>query len=246
VAGRTQFTEALLLKAVDYGESDRIVTLLTRDFGKVSALARGARRSRKRFGGALQPCCHLEVELGSGRGELARLAQASIKRAYPRLLGDLRKLRLAGAALEWVREATPMREPEVRIFDAAVHMLEATEAATTAHGELLLSFDARLLALVGFAPGLERCAGCGRRAPPDQAAQFDPKVGAIVCRACGGGPIHLSAGTRRRLAAAGGARWAEQVEPWSEREREQARESLQAVASCSLGRELSIPTLDGS
>lgn len=227
VTGRTQFTDALLLRAIDYRDADRIVTLLTADYGKVSLLARGARRSRKRFGGALEPYCVIRAEVGFGRGELGRLAQASVQRTFLGILRELGKMQLAGAALELVRKSTPMREPDQRLFRTTVQVL-ATIDAELAREDLLLAFQTRVLALAGLAPQLDVCGQCGRRAPEGQAARFDPTLGAIMCRACGGGPLHLSGPTRARLRSAVGTAWAEQPH-WTEREREQARRMLDAV-----------------
>lgn len=230
MAGRTQFTDALLLRSVDYGEADRIVTLLTTELGKLPALARGARRSRKRFGGALEPYCVLRAEVAPGRGELGRLAQAQVSRAFPGILRDLGKMMLAGSACELLRRALPAREPDARVFEAAVGFLEALDGAEGAPEELLLAFQVRLMALAGFAPGLDVCAGCGRRADEGQAAMFDPDRGAVVCRACGGAPMHLSGATRSRLGSALGRGWARQG-AWDAREKAQAREALDAFIS---------------
>jgi DNA repair protein RecO (recombination protein O) len=204
VAGRTQLCDALLLRAVDYGESDRIVTLLTRELGKVALIARGARRSKRRFGAALEPYALLRAEVGLGRGEVGRLAQAQIVKVFPGILRDLGKIELAGAALALVRDATPDHQPDPRVLDATIALLESLEEADGAREELLLAFQARLLALIGLAAGLDVCGHCGRRAPEGQAALFDPSLGAISCRACGGGPLRIGGVLRGRLATAQG------------------------------------------
>lgn len=237
MASRTYFTDAILLRSVDYRDSDRIVTLLTPAHGKVSALARGARSSRRRFAGALQPCCVIDAEVAPGRGQLARLAQARVRRSFPGILASLRKMAIAGAGMELVREMTAEGEPEARPFDACESFLEALDEAAEARDELLIAFHARVLALVGLAPGLDTCASCGKRAAAGQAARFDPVRGAVVCVACGGGPLLLSGGTRARIAAASSGDWATQIE-WEARERAQARAILDEVVACHLGRRL--------
>lgn len=201
----------------------------------MSLLARGARRSRRRFGGALEPYCVLRAEVGSGRGELGRLAQAQVSRPFPGILKDLRKMLAAGAACELLQKAVPPREPDARLFETAVAFLEALDGVEVGREELLLAFRVRLMALVGFAPGLDVCADCGTRAPEGQAAAFDPHRGAVVCQGCGGAPILLSGGTRRRLRSAVGRSWTEQP-PWSEREREQAGRAVEALIARHLGK----------
>jgi DNA repair protein RecO (recombination protein O) len=218
----------VLLRSIEYGDVDRVVTLLTTDFGKLSLLARGARRSHRRFGGALEPYVLLRVEVGLGRGELGRLAQAQVTRPFVRILASLQKMMLAGAGLELVRQAVPARAPDPRVFELCVALLEALDEEEGAREELLLAFKGRLMALVGFAPGLDTCAVCGKRAPEGQAACFDPQRGAVVCRACGGGPVRLSAGARARLQASLGRAWAASL-PWSDRERSEAGAALDAL-----------------
>src|SRR5690606_17286574 len=94
---------ALLLKRIDYRDSDLIVTLFTFDYGKVQALARGARRSRKRFAGSLEPMHTLEVELSEpARGQLYELRTASIITPRFRLAQRLERLQAAGRVLGWL------------------------------------------------------------------------------------------------------------------------------------------------
>lgn len=233
--GRTRFCDALVLRAVDYRDADRIVTLLTRELGKVSALARSARRSKRRFGGSLEPCCLLRVELGESRTELLRLVQATVTRPFEGILTDLRRITVAGACLELVRELVPADEPDERVFETVVQLFEALDAG--GRDEHLFAFAVRLLALLGFTPGLDECAVTGERAPEGQAVLFSPRAGSIVSRAAGGGPIYLMGGTRARLVAALGPRWAE-PEPWDERHQREARELLSGFVEHQLGRQL--------
>lgn len=225
------------MRSVDYGDADRIVTLLTPDLGKVSLLARGVRRSRKRFGGALEPYVLVRAEVGLGRGELGRLAQAQVVRPFVRILGSLPKMMLAGKGLELVRRAVPPREPDTRVFELALGWLEALEddPPSTSDEVLLLAFQGRLLSVVGFAPELDACAGCGKRASEEQAACFDPDRGAVVCRACGGGPLRLSAGARALLRASLGRQWSAGT-PWTDRQRDEARAVLEALINRHLSR----------
>lgn len=233
-----RFTDAILLRAVDYRDADRIVTLLTRELGKVAVMARGARRSRRRFGGALEAYALLRAEVALGRGEVGRLAQAQVQRAYPRTIADLRRIALAGAGLELVREIAPAREPDERLFDATVRFLEVLDAAAEAREEILLAFEVRVMSIAGFTPGVDVCARCGKRAPEGKAAEFDPGVGGIVCRACGGGTVHLSGGARERIRAAAGGGWAEASLAWSAREVGEVRRAIGEHVHAHVGRRL--------
>lgn len=210
-SGATESTAALLLRSVDYGEADRIVTLLTESRGKVALMARGARKSKKRFAGSLEPYLLIEAELAMGRGEVGRLAQARVVRAFPGLLRSLDKIGVAGAGLEVVRELVPDHEaPDPRLLPTVVRFLERLEETDAAGTDgLHLAFVIRLLSLTGHAPNLEACGQCGIPAPSGKAALFAPRLGAIVCRACGGGPHKLGGPLRMAMIRAATRAWDE-------------------------------------
>lgn len=199
-------TRAVVLRSVDFGESDRILTLLTDRHGRISAIARGARKSAKRFGGALEPFAILEATVALGSGDVGRLAEARVLRAFPRLLASLDAMREAGHGLELVRKVAPQREGEPRLVDAVEALFEELDppgggdsgpAWQGAAARCVL----RVLAIVGLAPRLDACVGCGLSPEPRQAALFDPVRGGIVCRACGGGPLRLSGRARAWMQA---------------------------------------------
>lgn len=235
---RTERTPAVLLRSVAYGEADRIVTLLTESLGKVALIARGARRSQRRFGGALEPYCLVEAEVGLGRGEIGRLAEARVVRAFPGILTDLSRMSVAAAGLELVREATPDREPpDPRVLPTIVRFFELVESS--ASDEVHLAFTLRFLALVGLTPNLDQCGRCGRAAPEAKAALFEPARGAIVCRACGGGPIKLTGSLRRVLTEAGTRRWDTlATQTWEREDRWIGKQAVEAFLQHHLGRRL--------
>jgi len=242
VARPTQFTEALLLRAVDYRDSDRIVTLLSRDHGPISALARGARNSRKRFGGALEPCALLQVELGETRGELFRLASAEVKQHFAGLSRSLDCLRRAGAALKTVRMVLPAEEPAEQAFADTLGLFEHFDA----HGSTnwhLLAFQFRLLALAGLSPDLERCGRCDRKAPPTRAVLLDLASGRIRCRRCGGADVYLSGEARAWIERVGEGSFLD-AEPPSERARVETRRALTGLAAQHLSLELPVDPTD--
>ncbi|MGD8861419.1 MAG: DNA repair protein RecO [Myxococcales bacterium] len=238
--GPTHFTDALLLRSVDYRDVDRIVTLLTRDRGKAAYIARGARRSRKRFGASLQPFALLRAEVAEGRGHVGTLSQAQVTRAFPRLLGELERMGAGYAALELLRELLPEREPAPTLFDDAVAFMQELDAAEVKPGALLLCFQVRALSLAGFAPELDACGLCGKRPAPERAGLFDPRAGHLVCRACGGAPRKLAGVTRARLREATGEAWSQAAAaPWPDDELGGALSAIRAFAEHRLGKALS-------
>jgi DNA repair protein RecO (recombination protein O) len=194
-----------VLRSVDFGEADRILTLLTERHGRLAVIARGARRSQRRFAGALEPFAILEATIALGSGDVSRLSEARVVRAFPRLLGSLAAMREAGRALELVRRVAPQREGEPRLLAVVEQLFEELDqgpAEERESGGAHLRAALRALAVVGLSPRLDACVGCGRAPEPHQAALFDPGRGGIVCRACGGGPLRLSARARRWMLAA--------------------------------------------
>jgi DNA repair protein RecO (recombination protein O) len=175
--------------------------LLTRELGCVSAMARAARKSKKRFAGALEGFAVIHVELSSGRGALARLETARVTRVFPRLLTNLAALDAAGTLLRLTRDLLPERAPEPEIFDSLIEALELLDGGVPPR-PVTVCCQARLLALCGYAPMLSACVSCGREVPPDRLALFDVTRGGVVCRACGGGLFRLPAPLRIALLAA--------------------------------------------
>ena len=200
---------ALLLRRVEYGESDLVVTLLTEDMGRVSALARGARKSVKRFGGVLEPMHTLRISYDDRAGaELVVLREARLERARPYLVTSLERMQAAGQALNWVRKAAPPRTPEPEVWAAMEALLDhlgdpEDQASPRAR---LAAAGLRLLAAFGWGIDFERCVSCGKAPGAGQAARVDAARGGLVCRDCGGARRHLSGVEREALrgAAAGG------------------------------------------
>ena len=198
-------TRALLLKRVEYGEADLVLTLFTERYGRVSALARAARKNTRRFSGALEPMHTLELGLEERpKSDLFMLREAQI--AIPRtgLVDSLGRLEAAGRALAWVRRAAPPRTPEPDLWLAIEELLDrlAVRDATLEPKRLLAAAGLRILTTLGWALDFERCVRCGKECPPGQVALFDPTHGGLVCRACGGARIRLDGPTRARLAHA--------------------------------------------
>jgi DNA repair protein RecO (recombination protein O) len=198
-------TEALLLRRVEYGEADLVLTLLTQKLGKVSALARGARKSQKRFGGALEPMHTLAVELDERPGaELFTLLEAKLQVPRAAILSSLPAMEAAGKALGWVRRAAPPRTPEPAPYALMTTLLDRLNAdnGAGACGVALAEAGLSLLTELGWGIDFERCVRCGRHALPAQSASVDAARGGLVCRGCGGARLRLSAGARQRLGGA--------------------------------------------
>lgn len=198
-------SEALLLRRVELGEADLIVALFTQTLGRVSAVARGARRSTKRFGGALEPFFTLRVRLEERpRSELFSLSEASIVRPRLGLLSELSRLEVAGRALSWIRRAAPPRTPEPEAWSLLQRLLDrlaSPDPQLSAERELC-DLGLPLLSAFGWGIDFERCVSCGKPCPDGAPATVDALRGGLVCRECGGGRLRISAALRERLVRA--------------------------------------------
>lgn len=195
-------TEALLLRRVNYRDSDLIVTLFTQSLGKVAALARGARRSKTRFSGSLEPIHSLRVELSdSRRGELFQLDAAEIERPRFGLTASLNRLNAAGRALAWVRKAAPERTPEPLIYQVLEGSLDRLDQQPDDDGQRWLAGTGlKLLRAFGWALDFGSCVGCGTPCPETKPAFIQPGRGGVVCRRCGVGGVLVSGASRSRFA----------------------------------------------
>jgi DNA repair protein RecO (recombination protein O) len=201
-------TEALLLKRTAYGESDLVLGLFTERLGRVSALARGAKRSSRRFGGSLEPMHGLWLRLDERpTSELLVLTEARLSTPRLRLVAELDRLEAAGRALGWVRRAAPPRSPESELWQLTRELLDRLDAAQIDVKMELAAFGLRLLAVCGWGLELERCVRCGRSCEKTQRAMVAPERGGLVCRQCGGARRLLDPDLRQRLVlVSGGAR----------------------------------------
>jgi DNA repair protein RecO (recombination protein O) len=203
-------SRALLLRRTSFGEADLVVSLFTEQAGAVAALARGARRSRRRFTG-LEPMHELVVSLLVVPGrELATLTEARIARARSGLTGSLAALEAAGRALRWIRRAAVPRTPEPALWSLASGLLDALDARSDPERAeaLLAASGLRMLAAAGWRLELARCVRCGRACPPEAAALLVVERGGLVCGRCdrAGAPgVRLAPETRRAMRAGGEA-----------------------------------------
>lgn len=191
-------TTALLVRSVGFGESDIIATFFTECEGKVSAVVRGARRSTKRFGGALEPIHEILITLEDKGKDLCVLREARIHHPRTGIVSDLDAMDAAGRALRWVRHLCPARTPEPSAWSALKALLDVLDALEPRFPPLehLAIFGLGLLADVGYAIDFERCVRCGKPCPDRRPAFLDASGGGLVCMTCGGARRTVSAELR--------------------------------------------------
>jgi DNA repair protein RecO (recombination protein O) len=186
-------TDAIVLHAFDYLESSRILKLVTREAGIRSVLARGARRSKRRFGTSLDLYAQgtAEMQMKIGR-ELDTLTDFDVIRARPQLAAQLSRFTGASAIAELtLRFAGDAAEPG--LFDAVESALDAIGTAPPDRArDVTLSGAWRVLRELGVAPTVDNCAECHAPIDVDASAIFSHPAGGTLCDRCG----HLARGGR--------------------------------------------------
>jgi DNA repair protein RecO (recombination protein O) len=203
--------EAILLRSVDFGESDRIVHLLTEEGGRLTAIAKAARRSHRRFPGTLDVFNRLYIEGRTRpRAEMAFLERARLVEAHLGLRARAGRYALASFLVEMLDRLAPEGGAGVdsgRLFAFAAESL-ALLAQVEPRPGLRLLLELRALDALGLRPELGRCVRCGRVAgaeiAPGHRVHFHVADGGLVCTACSlrlDGLIPVELGTLRALEA---------------------------------------------
>lgn len=201
---------AVVIGSFPLGESDRIVSFFSRDFGRLRGVAKAARRMRSRFGGALElfTLGHL-VFFDTGRSELVRIDHFDVSHPFAALRDDLARIGEAAWVVEIVARATGERDRQPALYGLLVRALRALESSPRP-ARIAVCFGVRCLDLLGQRPRLDRCVECGRLYPFARPGWSD---GGIVCEPCRPGvdaapvtPAAVAALVRLR-----GLRWEEAV-----------------------------------
>jgi DNA repair protein RecO (recombination protein O) len=175
-------TPAIVLKRMDLGEADRIVTFFSRDVGKIKAVARGVRRTTSRSAGHLEPFTLTDVLFAVGR-ELDVVSQASTLEAFRPVREDLTLATHAYYLAEMVDALTEERMENRAAFDT----LGEAMRKLCGGGDprlVLIGFHLRLMHALGYQPELRECLGC-RAAIEPVANFFSAAAGGVLCPSCG-------------------------------------------------------------
>lgn len=170
--------QGVVLRTVKLGEADRIVTICTKERGKVRAVAKGVRKTKSRFGGRLEPVSHVAIQCYEGR-ELDTVTQVESIDAFRNIREDLDRLRQAVAMLEAVDNIVQEGEANPRLYQMLTGALRSLDS--NGSGLIVASFFWKLLALEGVQPLLDACASCGAE---EGLVAFDLGEGGVLCRNC--------------------------------------------------------------
>lgn len=192
--------EAVVLRTQRLGEADRIVTLLTRERGRLRAVAKGVRRTSSRFGARVEPFSHVELQLATGRTFEVLTQVQSLSLLRDRIAADYPRYTAGSAMLETAERLTVEEgEPAPAQFALLVGALRALAAGDREARLVLDSYLLRALSIAGYAPSFGVCALCGRAGPH---RYFAVAAGGMVCTECRPGATAApSAATVALLAA---------------------------------------------
>jgi DNA repair protein RecO (recombination protein O) len=181
-------TEAIVLRAIRYGEADTVLTLYTRERGRVSAMAKGTRKSGSKLGGRLQPGVQVHLGLHEGRGDMATVRQAQVVEPHAGLWVEGYRLRAAGSLLEAAMRVLAEQEANEGAYNLLARGLDLLAVAPPRetpprHDPIVLGVHAKLLVVSGLLPRLASCTGCGSEGP---LTAFSARTGGSLCSDCAG------------------------------------------------------------
>lgn len=187
-ASATYHTRAIVLRVRNLGETDRVMTMLSEERGKFDATARGARRPKGKLSAVSQPFVRARFLIAKGRS-IDIATQAEIENSHPHIAENLLKTAWATYCCE-LSSFLPEHLPEIDLFELLATALEDFDQATPERIELIGRwFEARYLALSGYAPQIGRCVSCDKKIVVStenstQKLLFSPSLGGTLCGNC--------------------------------------------------------------
>jgi len=175
-----------LLRRIEHGDHDLIVSLFTLDKGKISAIAKNAKKSVRRFSGALELFATLQVECKKGRGKLPVLLEASLVQPHVYIRSDIKKTAYASYWMEVLNKWLEEGKQQAQLYRLLQYVLDEVDAGHSTEEELSILFQMRYLMVSGLMPNLEECGTCRTSLEKvgNSNVGVDLKKGGIVCDRC--------------------------------------------------------------
>jgi DNA repair protein RecO (recombination protein O) len=174
-------TRAVVLKSADLGEADKIITMLTKDRGKVRAVARGVRRFRSRLVGGTLPFCFSDFLVYEGKS-LDSISQCEIIESFMSLRDDLVKMAYASYIAELTSEFLPEGDVNEKVFLLILKTFRLMARGIDPE-TLTRMYELRLLSFLGYNPEIDKCTCCGGEVL-DDVIRISPSYGGLVCSKC--------------------------------------------------------------
>lgn len=183
-------TDAVVLRSIDYRDQSKILTLYTKDFGRISAIAKGARNTQSKFASAFEVGSHIAVVLyKKSTRDIQNISDASLKTSYFTLTSSLEKLNALHQILELVRLCTEDDEPNLKLFNLLLETLQHISCFKSNELNLVFYFQIKLISYLGFTPNFKECAVSGKpiwktlESRSDKDLLLVPDLGGIAIRA---------------------------------------------------------------
>ncbi|MBN2356200.1 DNA repair protein RecO [candidate division KSB1 bacterium] len=180
-------TEAIILRSRKQGETSKLLSVYTPDFGRLSIMAKGARGIKSHYGGVLEPLNHIAMVIYKKEGrEIQYLSQADLFHGFPDIHSQLGKMALVAIACEIVERHEITGHSNPALFRLLLRFLLVTEASSQGLRNILRAFQLQYIELAGFKPEFRRCQQCGQD-KSDEDVHFDFSNGGYRCHSCLGG-----------------------------------------------------------
>ena len=195
-------TEAIILRTRDFGERDRIITCYSDERGKIQGIAKGAKRSKKRFGANLDILAYVKIDgFEKPNQSLAMINGADLIEYFESIRNDIRCFAWGNYLAEWIEGCTMENAPLPGLMSLTLTVLRNLEKGVK-NEDLLRIFEIKVLDMAGYRPRLEKCMVCGECRAEDRQVSFDTAKGGWVCSRCSvnsGGGAPVSIGTLKIL-----------------------------------------------
>jgi len=184
---------AIILRRIDFGDYDLIVTIFTLNKGKISVIAKSAKKSKKRFAGILELFSVLDVVCTVGRGKgLPVLQEATLTHAFPNIRSKIIKTAYASYWAELINQWMEEGQKQVQLFNLFRYVLQELDIDRTSEAALSILFQIKFMTIAGLDPDLKQCIIC--RAELEKMKKirikFDLSRGGIICDGCASGVLH--------------------------------------------------------
>jgi len=180
-------TPAIVLRKIDYGEYDFVITLFTLKKGKVSVIAKSAKKSKKRFAGVLELFSIIDVVCNVGRRKgLPVLQEATLKYPFPNIRTSMLKTAYASYWAELINEWMESGQKQVQLYQLFQYVLRELDSSRASEAALSILFQIKFLTISGLSPNLRQCSVCRTEVEKikETRVQFDYANGGILCNEC--------------------------------------------------------------
>ncbi len=184
---KIQKTEGIVIRWFELGDTSKVVTLYTRDFGKIKVVAKGLKKMKSKFGAAMELFSLAEIVFyKKANRELQLLSDAELLEEYSGFKEDYLKFQAANCLVQLLDKFTPDEEKDARLFNMLRKALALLSQAESSPDLVVLSyiFSIKLIALAGYRPELDSCVECQGDAFDWDKAYLYPSAGGVLCANC--------------------------------------------------------------